>query len=126
MSGITYDTGALLAAEDADRRMWALHRRALERGESPMVPAGVLGQAWRGGPQVLLARLLAGCQLEALSEEIARSAGTLLGKANAADVIDASLVIGALARRDAIVTSDRSDVEALLDARRRRLQIIDV
>jgi hypothetical protein len=29
VSGLTYDTGALLAAEAADRRIWALHRRAL-------------------------------------------------------------------------------------------------
>jgi len=25
MAGVTYDTGALLAAERNDRRMWALH-----------------------------------------------------------------------------------------------------
>jgi N-formylglutamate amidohydrolase len=31
VSGLTYDAGALLAAEANDRRMWALHRRALER-----------------------------------------------------------------------------------------------
>lgn len=29
---MTYDTGALIAAERNDRRLWALHRRALERG----------------------------------------------------------------------------------------------
>jgi hypothetical protein len=126
VSGLTYDTGALLAAEAADRRIWALHRRALERGESPTVPAGVLGQAWRGGPQAELSRLLAGCQAESLSAEIARASGALLGETNSADVIDASVVIGALARGDAIVSSDRSDMELLLAVGRKRLQIIDV
>ena len=43
MAGITYDTGVLIAAERGDRRVWALHRRSLERGMVPTVPAG----AWR-------------------------------------------------------------------------------
>lgn len=33
MPGITYDTGALIAAERNNRRIWALHRRALEQGD---------------------------------------------------------------------------------------------
>ena len=45
MSGLTYDTGALLAAEANDRRMWALHRRTLERLHTPTVPAATLAQA---------------------------------------------------------------------------------
>jgi hypothetical protein len=43
MAGITYDTGVLIAAERGDRRVWALHRRSLERGMMPTVPAG----SWR-------------------------------------------------------------------------------
>jgi len=48
----------LIAAERNVRRIWALHRRALERGLVPTVPAGVLGQGWRGGPQAQMSRLL--------------------------------------------------------------------
>lgn len=66
MSGLTYDTGALIAAERGDRRMWALHRRALERGAAPVVPAPVLVEGWRGNVQT--ARLLQGCQVEDLAE----------------------------------------------------------
>lgn len=126
MSGVTYDTGALIAADRQERRMWALHRRALERGQPPTVPAGVLGQAWRGGPQPALSRVLAGCQVEVLTEEIARSAGALLARAGRSDLIDASIVVGALARSDAIVTSDRSDLEALIAAIGKRVQVVDV
>ncbi len=58
MAGITYETGVLIAAERGHRRVWALHRRSLERGMVPTVPAGVLAQSWRGGPQHQMSRLL--------------------------------------------------------------------
>jgi hypothetical protein len=35
VAGITYDAGALVAAERNRRSVWALHRRALERGIQP-------------------------------------------------------------------------------------------
>jgi hypothetical protein len=69
--GTTYD-GALLAAEANRRELWAIHARSLQRGERPVVPAGVLGQAWRGGPQAQLSRLLRGCRIEDLDEGRAR------------------------------------------------------
>jgi hypothetical protein len=123
MAGITYDTGALLAAERNDRQLWALHRRALERGLSPTVPAGVLGQAWRGGPQPQLARLLTGCAIEALTEVRTRAAGAACGRAGTGDVIDASVVVGAIARGDLVVTSDADDLAQLSSALRRRLDL---
>lgn len=126
MSGLTYDAGALVAAEGGDRRMWALHRRALERLHTPTVPAGVLAQAWRGGPQPLLARLLDGCGIEPLDEPGARVAGQLLGRAKSADAIDACVVAGALRRGDPIVTSDRRDIENLANAVGRRIDVIAV
>ena len=116
MAGTTYDAGALIAAERDDRRMWALHRRALERGVVPTVPAGVLAQAWRGGPQPQLSRLLAGCRVEDLNEIRARSAGAACAAAGTADVIDATVVIGAAARADLVVTTDRVDLERFRDA----------
>ncbi|MBO0843566.1 MAG: PIN domain nuclease, partial [Nocardioides sp.] len=68
MSGLTYDTGALIAAERDARDLWALHEAALRRGVVPTVPAGVLGEAWRGGPQAKLSRLLKGCRTEPLDD----------------------------------------------------------
>ena len=123
MPGITYDAGALLAAERSDRTMWALHRRALERGLCPTVPAGVLGQAWRGGPQAQLSRLLKGCHIEDLTEVRARAAGAACGRADAIDVIDATVVVGAIAREDLVITSDPGDLQRLAGALGQRLNL---
>lgn len=126
MTGATYDTGALLAAEADNRRMWLLHRRTLERGIVPTVPATVLGQAWRGGPQANLSRLVAGCDVEHLSEGLARTAGALLARSGTSDLVDASVVASALARHDAVYTSDRGDLERLAHSANRDLHLIDV
>jgi hypothetical protein len=124
MGGITYDTGALVAAERNDRAIWALHRRALERGLRPTVPAGVLSQAWRGGPQAELSRLLKGCRIEILDELRARTAGAACADAGTADPTDATVVVGAIARRDLVVTSDDDDVQHLADALDAPIEIV--
>ena len=116
MAGITYDTGALLAAEKGARALWALHRRALERGLRPTVPAGVLAQAWRGGPQAQLSRLLLGCRFEPMSETASRASGAACARSKRSDVVDASVVVGALLRSDAVVTSDPADLTAIASA----------
>lgn len=123
MTGLTYDTGALIAAERNDRRMWALHRRALERGLAPTVPAGVLAQSWRGGPQPQLSCLLAGCRTESLDDRRARSAGGACATARTSDIVDATVVVGAAARDDLIVTSDPGDLAHLRDAVAVKVQI---
>ena len=116
MNGVTYDAGALLAADRGSQRMQALHRRTLESGVVPVVPAAVLAQAWRGGPQPLLSMLLAGCRVEAFDEPRARSAGTALALSNTSDVVDASVAVGAAARDDVVVTSDPHDLQRLAAA----------
>lgn len=126
MAGITYDAGALLGAERSQRAIWSLHRRALERGLRPTVPAGVLGQAWRGGPQAELSRLLKGCQIEPLGETQARIAGQACGLAKTADVIDAAVAVGAITRGDLVVTSDRDDIKRVAHALGASLEIVTV
>ena len=116
MPGLTYDTGALIAAERSVRSMWALHRRVLEQGWIPTVPTPVLAQAWRGGPQPQLSRLLKGCRVDELTELQARTAGTFCGRAGTSDIVDASVLVGALARGDAIVTSDPDDLFRVAEA----------
>ena len=118
---MTYDTGALVAAEAGRRDVWALHLRALQRGQRPVVPAGVLGQAWRGGPQPELSRLLRGCRIEALDERMARLAGRACARSRTRDVIDASIVVGVLARGELVVTGDADDLERIAAAMGRRL-----
>ena len=123
MSTLTYDTGALLAAEANRRALWVLHERALLRGHRPVVPAAVLAQAWRGGPQAGLSRLLRGCQVEELSEPRARAAGHACARSGRSDVVDASVVVGALARGDLVITSDPDDLQSIAAALRRCLRV---
>jgi hypothetical protein len=124
MPGVTYDAGALVAAERNDRRMWALHRRSLERGLAPTVPAGVLAQVWRGGPQPSLSRLLTACVIEDLNEVRGRAAGAACGRAGTNDAIDATVVVGAIARSDLVVTSDTEDLANIAGALHRRLDLL--
>jgi len=124
MKGVTYDTGALLAAERNDRRMWALHAGFLAEEVAPTVPAPVLAQAWRGGGrQASLSRLLALCQVEPMSEAQAREVGSLARRSRHDDVVDLTVVEGAARRRDAIVTSDPRDLRRIAAAAGRELAI---
>ncbi len=113
---IVYDAGALVAAERNQRPMWALHDATLRRGLSPLVPAAVLAQVWRGGPQASLSRLLAGCTITPLDERIARAAGTLCGQARSDDVVDASVVVLAQVMGASVVTGDADDLRRLAEA----------
>ncbi len=125
-SGLTYDTGALIAAERGDRLMWALHRAVIARGLPPTVPAGVLAEAWRGGPQHQLSRMLKGCKIEELSEVQARQVGVLIARTGLDDTVDVAVVEGAMRRDDAVVTSNRGDIEQVAHSVGRRVPIHDV
>lgn len=121
--GLTYDTGALIAAERDDRLMWALHRAAIERGLRPTVPAGVLAEAWRGGPQHRLSRVLKGCRVEELGEDQARHVGGLIARSGLDDTVDVAVAEGAMRRNDAVVTSNRAHIEQVASAIGKRIAI---
>jgi hypothetical protein len=90
----------------------------------PTVPAPVVARCWRGtSRQAQLARLLAGCQVEVLDDRRARAAGTLAGHARATDIVDASVVEGALRRGDLIVSSDDGGLAAIAAAVSRHIDI---
>jgi hypothetical protein len=122
--GVTYDTGALVAADRGQRRQWARHRALLARREVPVIPAPVLAQAWRGGSrQALLARALAGCEVEALDDSLARATGSLAARASTNDIVDACVVEGALRRHDIVISSDPGDLRAIAGAISQHLEI---
>lgn len=122
--GVTYDTGALLAGERNDRRMWALHAGFLAADVSPVVPAPVLAQAWRGGArQASLSRLLALCEIEPMSEPLARAVGVIAGRSSVSDVVDSAVVEGAVRRSDGVVTSDPGDISAIAESLGKSLRI---
>ena len=127
MAGVTYDTGALIAAERNNRRMWALHAGLLAEEVAPVVPAPVLAEAWRGGPlQASLVRLLAMCDVEWMTADQARKVGLLVGYSGHHDVVDVTVVEGALRRSDAVVTTNREHIEKVAQAAGRTLHIEDV
>ena len=116
MTGITLDAGALIAFERNTRAVVSIIRRAVDVGATVTVPAGVVGQVWRDGRrQVRLARLLGSptVAVEALDDARARSAGQLCGVRRTRDVIDASVVLCARARGQAVLTSDADDLRRL-------------
>lgn len=113
MTGYLYDTGALIAAERGERLMWAMHRRILDQGIHPGVPSTVLAQAWRGGPQPQLSRLLAGCEVREFTELNARTVGRVLGETGRADIVDASVVVMAQRFDEEVLTSDPDDLEPI-------------
>jgi len=116
VKGVTLDAGALIAFDRNDRRVVTILARALERHVSIVIPAGVVGQVWRDGRrQARLARLLGSSNItvEPLDDSRARAAGQLCGVRGTTDVIDASVVLGARARRQPILTSDLADLRRL-------------
>lgn len=123
--GLTYDTGALIAAERDDRVMWSLHRAAIARGLPPTIPAGVLAEAWRGGPQHRLSMMLKGCEVEDLSGAQARSVGALIARCGLDDTIDVAVAEGAMRRNDAVVTSNRAHIVHVANSIGRRITIHD-
>jgi hypothetical protein len=67
--------------------------------------------------------LLVGCDVEALDDDRARLVGSLAARAATTDIVDASVVEGAMRRRDLVVSSDPNDLKAIAGAVGRRLEI---
>ncbi len=113
---LVLDAGALLAVERGDRDVAAVLEVARQEHRLVIVPAGVVGQAWRGGTrQARVARLLGarGVVVEPLTGAVARAVGVLCGAAGTADVVDASVVLTARRHHATVISSDRADLRAL-------------
>jgi len=116
VSGITLDTGGLIALDRNDRRVLLLVARAIERGMRITIPATALAQAIRNpARQARLSRLIrqACTDLIALDGPDATAVGLLLAKTAPADVVDAHVVVCAQRSGQAVVTSDADDLRRL-------------
>ena len=121
---LVLDGAALIALDRNERPMWARLKGAQIAGELPITHAGVLGQAWRGGPrQARLARALEGIDVRPLDKALGRAAGELLAAAGLSDVIDAAVVLLS-ADGDEIVTSDLDDFGQLAATTGRHVELI--
>jgi hypothetical protein len=110
---VVYDAGALVALDKNDFAMRRYHSRLNEWGVVPIVPAGVLAQAWRGQRQARMSQALKDAHRIDFTRDAARNVGALLAKSKTSDVIDASCVLAA-APVGVIVTSDPDDMRRIL------------
>jgi predicted nucleic acid-binding protein len=112
--GLTFDTGALIALENGERRMLAVLTAARDGDEPITVPAAVVAEWWRGqrGP---VAHMLDGMDVEPLSAELARAAGEALARTGSENAIDAIVMASAASRGDIVYTSDFDDLSRLRD-----------
>ena len=114
MRSVVYDAGVLIAADRAQRRVWAEHRVRLEAGLIPLVPAPVVAQASRSPKQAQMRRLLRGCEVVAFDAAAAHAAGALLGKTRTRDIVDASIAELSIRKQADIVSDDAADIRRLL------------
>ena len=125
MTALLLDAGAFVAYERDDLRLFA-RLRVAQTGHRPLrTPSIVVAQVWRGtgGRQARLARLLGAVDIVTIDADLARAAGTLLGRTGSSDAIDATLVV--LAKDgDDILTSDARDIQALVDAAGKRVGVV--
>ena len=116
-SGLTLDTGALLAMDHPSKAilMQARLDETLRRGGTVCVPAGAIAQAWRSSRQVRLARLLKSRDVDIaiMTPNVARSVGLLCARTDHDDVIDVHVVLCARERRHVVVTSDPDDMSRI-------------
>jgi len=71
----------------------------------------------------MLSRLLRGCRIEQFTKNQARSAGQALAASNETDLVDAAVVVTALAREDLVMTSDPDDLRRIASAMGRNLVV---
>ena len=119
------DAGALVAVDRGDRAMVARLRAAQQAGLGLRSTGAVVTQVWRDptGRQANLARLLRSVDIQAVDEQLGKTAGMLLGITGSTDAVDATLVAVA-ATGDRIVTSDVRDIKALVSASGRSVQTV--
>ncbi|TCM43685.1 PIN domain-containing protein [Kribbella sp. VKM Ac-2568] len=126
MRTVVYDAGALLAAERRNPDLLALHDELTAAHIRPLVPVVVLAQAWRGGPQRQISRLLKGCDILSDDQRAGRAAGVVCKAAGTADVVDAIVVVTAVQHHASVVTSDPDDLTHLASSIGVKLQLFTV
>ena len=123
---VVLDSGALISVDKRERKVGAMLRLLQRDGVPVTTSAGVVAQVWRDGRrQANLARVLSGVDIAAIDEVAAQKVGELLGANKTNDLVDAHVAL--LAQPDGrILTSDDTDIKALLRTRRVRAVIVHV
>ena len=125
VSGITFDSGGLIALEKNDRRVYGIIDTILAEGGRIVVPATALAQVIRNpATQVRLWRMIQADKTEVvpLDAAHAQAVGVLLAKTMTSDIADAHVVICARRAGHAVITSDPFDLRRL-DPRLRTITV---
>ncbi len=112
MTGLTFDTGALIALERRRQRMAQIYRLAVEDGLPVTVPSAVVAEWWRGRTDAR-ETILRGLRVEALDDELARLAGEALAAVAGSTTVDAIVMASAARRGDIVYTADLGDLSRL-------------
>jgi hypothetical protein len=112
VSGLTFDTGMLIALERRAQRAWNVYREAMRHKVPITVPTAVLAEWWRGRTDAR-ERIRSGLRIEWLSDSLAEVAGEALAAVHGATVVDAIVMASAASRGDVVYTGDRDDLEKL-------------
>ena len=123
---VVLDSGALIAIDHRDRTVGAMLRVLQREGSAVESSAGVVGQVWRDGRrQANLARVLPGVNVVAIDDGMAKRVGELLDASRTRDVVDAHVAL-LVQPQGRVLTSDDSDIRALLRTRRVKATVIRV
>ena len=78
------------------------------------------------GPAGGLARVLRMCDIEPMSEELAKRVGILVSQSRHDDIVDVAVVEGAIRRGDGVVTSDAGHIRKIAEAAGSSLRIASI
>ena len=112
MSGVTFDTGALIGLERKSERMKAVLASIVTRQLPVTVPAVVVAE-WYRGQQIAKRILAVAATIEPTTEALARSAGAALRATRGNNAIDAIVMASAAQRGDIVYTADMEDLQIL-------------
>jgi hypothetical protein len=112
VTGLTFDTGALIALERRHQRIARVYATAVADALPVTVPAVVIAEWWRGRT-VARETILRGIRIEEMGLPLAKLAGDALVAVTGATVVDAIVMASAARRGDIVYTSDVADLERL-------------
>jgi predicted nucleic acid-binding protein len=112
MTGLTFDTGALIALERRRPAIASVLALATKRARTITVPAVVVAEWWRGRSD-RREDILSMVDIEPTDDAIAKLAGEAIAAVRGATVVDAIVMASASLRGDVVYTSDPGDLVRL-------------
>jgi len=112
VTGLTFDTGALIALERRRQNIARVFTTAVVDGLIINVPAVVVSEWWRGQTKAR-ATILRAVRVEPLDTELAKLAGEAMASVRNAAAVDAIVMASAARRGDVVYTSDYDDLTRL-------------